>query len=80
MPNGIKTHVKIDTRREYIIFDDRPAYPVGGHRVNAYPTFGKPWSVIREWLPPTVCNYSRVFSANRRAAIAKARRLYIGTQ
>ena len=61
--------------REYVIYDARPAYCYGGgHKFNAYPTFGKPWEEVRELLPPDVCNYARVMAESKPAAVREAAR------
>ena len=61
--------------REYVIFDSRPAFQYGGgHKFNAYPTFNKPWSDVREILPPDVCNYARIIAPDKPSAIREARK------
>lgn len=61
--------------RQYVIFDSRPAYCYGGgHHFNAYPTFNRPWTKIRELLPPDVCNYALFDSESKPQAIKEAKR------
>lgn len=65
--------------REYVIYKDRPPYPSRVQvKYNAYPTFGKPWEELREFLPATIVNYALVAAPNKPAAIAEARRLFGG--
>lgn len=62
--------------REYIIFEDRPSWPVGGRRFNAYPTFGKsfgPPDNLRDVLPPTVMEYDIIDAPNKPEAVKAAK-------
>jgi len=62
-------------KREYIIYDSRPAYCFGGgHKFNAFPTHNQPWEVVREFLPADVCNYARTIAENKPAAVKEAKR------
>ena len=66
---------KETTLRDYVIFDQRPAFCYGGgHKFNAYPTFGRPWSSTCELLPPDVCNYAVVQAVSKPEAVKEARK------
>ena len=61
--------------RQYLIYKDLPPYPSRVRvKFNAYPTFNKPWSKIREFLPSTVSEYALIMARNKPAAVLAAMR------
>ena len=64
--------------REYVIYDYKPAFCYrGGHKINAFPTFGKLWPELRELLPPDVCLYAIVHATNKPHALKIARERWL---
>lgn len=62
--------------KEYIIYYSKPY--TGGHSVNAFPTFDKPWSELRDFMPSDVCEYRAVRAESKVSALAIAKRLWMG--
>ena len=64
--------------KEYAIYDYKPAFCYGGgHKVNAFPTFGKTWLELREFLPPDACKYAIVQATNKSHALKLARERWL---
>ncbi len=59
--------------REYLIFTYLPPYPNTRTFTNALWTRHESWSVVREWLPPTLKDYFHVYVPSRRHALRVAR-------
>jgi hypothetical protein len=63
--------------KEYVIYEDRPAYPycktLGTRRFDAFPTHGKSWEELREFLPPTVVHYATIKAASKPDAVKQAK-------
>ena len=65
-------------KKEYVIYESWPAYPMRGRRFGAFATRGRPWRQVVDGLPPTVVHsrYTTIETTSQKEALKIAKREY----
>lgn len=61
---------------EYLIFEDRPAYPAKPKRYVDARRIANDWSNVWDSIPPTITHTRIVKAANQKEALDRARQLW----